>query len=205
MSGTKSGTLERLNAAGDALAETPEVGSLVERAQGGDPDAFEGLMRLYERRVIALGMHMGLSKDDALDACQDTFIKVFRYLHRFRTGEVFFRWLHRIALNIIFDHLRDRRTRQAPLADLDASAREALRSTAPSPVEEIQAATMARRLHESLGCLSRRERIVFVLRDLHQIPTRRIGSILGISPVTIRRHCMTARQKMRARLLGRPQ
>jgi len=47
-------------------------------------------MRLYERRIIALGVQMGLHRDDALDACQDAFVKVFRYIRRFRSGHSFY-------------------------------------------------------------------------------------------------------------------
>src|SRR5213594_879121 len=86
----------------DAAAVT----NLVERAKRGDEAAFGDLMRLYERRIIAVGIQMGLSRDDAMDACQDTFIKVFRYISRFRSGEIFYRWLYRIAVHSICDHLR---------------------------------------------------------------------------------------------------
>src|SRR5437867_80198 len=79
--------------------EAPEVTALVTRAKSGDPEAFSDLMRLYDRRVIAIGVQMGLSHEDALDACQDAFVKVFRYIGRFRSGQSFYKWLYRIAIN----------------------------------------------------------------------------------------------------------
>src|SRR5438034_11159590 len=84
-----------------AGVETSEVTALVKRAQSGDAEAFSDLMRIYERRIISIGMQMGLSREDSLDACQEAFIKVFRYIGRFHTGESFFKWLYRIALNAI--------------------------------------------------------------------------------------------------------
>src|SRR5207249_143552 len=86
--------------------ESPEVTALVDRAKTGDADAFSDLVRLYEGRIIAIGMQMGLSREDALDACQDTFLKVFNYIGGFRSGLIFYRWLHRIAIHAIYDRFR---------------------------------------------------------------------------------------------------
>src|SRR6266705_1272522 len=108
--------------------EATEVTALVARAKSGDAEAFAGLMRLYDRRVIAIGVQMGLSHDDALDACQDAFVKVFRYIGRFRSGQQFFKWLYRIAVHAVYDHLR--RSRPAgviSIEDLDGDLTAGLR------------------------------------------------------------------------------
>src|SRR3989441_3712773 len=107
MDATKPRSIAKAESPADtAREESSEVTLLIERAKNGDADAFGDLMRLYERRVIAIGIQMGLSRDDALDACQDTFVKVFHYIHHFRSGESFFKWLYRIAINAILDHRR---------------------------------------------------------------------------------------------------
>jgi RNA polymerase sigma-70 factor (ECF subfamily) len=186
-----------------AAIESPEITALVLRAKEGSADAFSDLMRLHERRIISLGRQLGLGPDDALDACQDTFIKVFKYIGRFESGRPFFKWLYRIAIHVVYDHLR--RARGAPtvsLEDLDAGrAAQSLEGEGPSLHSRVEAAQMAERVRKSLDCLSPRERIVFVLRDLQDLSTEEIGNILGLSQVTIRRHCMAARQKMRQHLL----
>src|SRR2546426_4236680 len=118
MDATKPRSIAKAESPADtAREESSEVTLLIERAKNGDADAFGDLMRLYERRVIGIGVQMGLSRDDALDACQDVFIKVFRYIHRFRSGESFFKWLYRIALNAIHDH--HRRSRPAALVSIE--------------------------------------------------------------------------------------
>jgi RNA polymerase sigma-70 factor, ECF subfamily len=204
----KEGTLTDVEAAdvpaAEAPTESPEVTRLVDLAKGGDPEAFAGLMRLYERRVIGLGVQMGLSQDDAMDACQDSFVKVFRYIGRFQSGRAFFKWLYRIAIHSIYDQMR--RTRGEPvvsLEELEPSQVGQVKSEEPGPLEQVETAGMAALVRKSLDCLSRKERIVFVLRDLQQLDTAEIGTILGISQVTIRRHCMSARHKLRDRIFGR--
>ena len=201
MDGIKPQALTEVAAAGSVRGEAPEVTALVERAKRGEAEAFDGLMRLYERRLIAIGMQMGLSRDDALDVCQDTFVKVFRYIRRFRSGQQFFKWLYRIAIHAVYDHLR--RSRPAgviSIEDLDGDLTAGLRDTSPSPHSRVASADLASKLLAGLGLLSRQERIVFVLRDLQEIGTDEIGRVLRLSQVTVRRHCMSARQKLRDRL-----
>jgi RNA polymerase sigma-70 factor (ECF subfamily) len=175
-----------------------EVTALVLRAKAGEADAFDSLIRMYEGRVIALGMQMGLSRDDALDACQETFIKVFRYIGRFETGRSFFKWLYRIAIHSIYDQMRrNRATATVSLEDLEAHPADHPRDESPSAHSLVEAEQIGRKVRESLSGLSPRERIVFVLRDLQELGTDEIGSILRLSQITVRRHCMSARQKLR--------
>jgi RNA polymerase sigma-70 factor (ECF subfamily) len=185
-----------------AAAESPEVAALVERAKAGDADAFGDLMRLYERRVVALGMQMGLSREDALDATQESFVKVFKYLASFKSGRSFFKWLYRIAIHTIYDALRARQGRHTVALD-DAEAEGAALQPRDTGVHQrLEAAQLAEKVKESLKHLSRQERIVFVLRDLQEISTEEIGAILSLSQITVRRHCMLARKKVRERIFG---
>lgn len=199
----KQGAIESAAALG-AGGESPVVTALVERAKMGDPAAFGDLMRLHERRVIAIGVQMGLSVDDAQDACQETFLKVFRYIGRFRSGESFFKWLYRIAIHAIYDHIgRGRHPGVVSLDDLRDGEFAQAADPAASIGLQVENADLARKLVSGLNCLTRRERVVFVLRDLQDMETGKIGRILGMSQVTVRRHCMSARQKLRERLFPR--
>jgi len=198
---TKPGTLSGGVATTLGQVESPQVTSLVERAKRGEAEAFDDLMRLYDRRVIAIGVQMGLRTDDALDVCQETFLKVFRYINRFRSGESFYRWLYRIAVNTVYDHIQSARAGQTvSMGDMSPAPEERLRDPGISPHTCLESADLVRKALEALDRLSRQERIVFVLRDLQLMTTRDIGRILGLSQVTVRRHCMSARQKLRDRL-----
>jgi len=201
MDAIKPRTIEAAGAGETVRAELPEVTALVVRAKTGDASAFDDLMRLYERRIIAIGVQMGLSTDDSMDACQDAFIKVFRYIGRFHTGESFYKWLYRIAVNAIYDHLRrGRRPGVVSIEEIGSGLDSAMRDGSTSLGEQVENADLARKLLAGLGLLTRQERIVFVLRDLQEMDTEAIGRVLRLSQVTVRRHCMSARQKLRDRL-----
>lgn len=198
---TKPATLPDLASSAGVRAESPEVTALVERAKGGDAEAFSDLVRLYERRIIAIGMQMGLSREDAMDACQDAFVKVFRYIRRFRSGESFFKWLYRITVHSVYDQLRNsRQPGVVSIEDLDPAVTGSLTDGAPSADRAIAASQLAGRLRQGVKELSRQERIVFVLRDFQEMSTAEIGAILRLSQITVRRHCMSARHKLRQRL-----
>lgn len=203
MSISKTGTLDVAPPAAPAPAESLEVTALVDRAKTGDALAFEELMRLYERRVIVLGMQMGLSRDDALDTCQETFIKVFRYIGRFRSGESFFKWLYRIAIHSIYDQLKKGRAADmVSIEDIGPEESAGLGPPPPSLDRRVEAADLASKILAGMACLTRRERVIFALRDLHEMSTQEIGAVLHLSQITVRRHCASARQKLRDRLFA---
>jgi len=208
MEGTKPGVLAGPEAGAETPAEAPaesaEVTHLVEEAQAGDAEAFSSLMLMYEGRIIALGRQMGLGREDAMDACQDAFVKVFKYIGRFQNGKSFYKWLYRIAIHAIYDQMRGLRPHHSvALETLDEAENRPLGARRPTPDERLEAERLARRVRESLDCLTQRERIVFVLRDLQEMSTEEIGTILRLSQITVRRHCMSARQKLRRRLFPR--
>lgn len=187
-----------------AGVEDPAITLLVDRAKTGDPDAFADLMRTYESRIIALGIHMGLSRDDAMDACQDAFVRVFKHIARFESGRIFFKWLYRIAIHAVYHQLqRTRRHAAVPIDDPGIQPQLLDRSPGGAVQARLEERQLAGRVHECLAGLSRQERIVFVLRDLQELQTDEIGAILRLSTITVRRHCMAARQKLRARILAR--
>lgn len=186
----------------EAGPEDPRITALIDRAKAGDEDAFADLMRTYESRVIGLGIHMGLGRDDAQDACQEAFVRVFRHIARFESGRIFFKWLYRIAIHAVYHQLaRARRHAAMDLEDPAVQAHLVDHTPGGALQARLEDKQLASRVRQCLGGLSRQERIVFVLRDLQEIPTDEIGAILRLSTVTVRRHCMSARQKLRSRIL----
>src|SRR5918995_2187622 len=88
---------------------TDEV--IVQRALGGDAEAFGELVRRWERRIFALSYGMLGREEDARDATQETFIAAFRNLRGFRGEAKVSSWLHRIAVNQCITRQRRARTR----------------------------------------------------------------------------------------------
>src|SRR5438270_13370504 len=106
----------------DAMATVASMPQLDERcivaeAQTGNRAAFEELVRRFGRDVLRLALNLMKRPEDARDVYQESFLKVYRNLHRFRFECSFYTWLYRIVTNVCLDHLRRRQARpedQAP-------------------------------------------------------------------------------------------
>lgn len=104
-----------------SLDELDEL-TIVARAQDGDPQAFDWLIRAYQGGVYRLCYRMLNDRSDAEDIVQETFIAAWRNLPKHVVPQVFIPWLYRTATNKCLDHLRRRKRRPAePTADLEAA------------------------------------------------------------------------------------
>lgn len=181
---------------------------LVEAAQGGDREAFSELVRLYDRSVLRIAMRILRSPDDAQDAYQDAFLKVYRKLHTFRFQCRFHTWLYRITTNTCLDQLRRRKARREfttfesgdtpRLSPLD-KATDARPSSAPDRV--AGSGEISRRVERALDRLSDRERVVFTLRHYEGMRLREIGNACSISEDSAKQCLFRAHKKLRKELL----
>ena len=169
----------------DALA------ALVERAREGDGRAFDRLMLETQERVVGLSWRLLGSREDARDAAQEVYLRVFRHLGRFRAGEDFRAWLYRITVNVCRDAAR--RRRRTPVTD----------AAPPDPgrpaeaEEELLGAERWERLLEALAALPAKERAALVLRDLEGLTSEQVARVLGSRPGTVRGQIASARMRIR--------
>ena len=95
-------------------------GDLVRRAQRGDLEAYDELVKRYQQRIYATIYHMTSNHEDANDLAQDAFIKAYSALKSFRGGSTFYTWVYRIAVNKTINFLKQRKNKHHfSLNDLD--------------------------------------------------------------------------------------
>lgn len=185
---------EGISSLPEAPAEDP-LAQLVRRIRAGDIEAFEGLLRLTEKRILALSWRMLGDRHLAEDAAQETYLRVFRSLDTFRLGEAFEAWLVRIAVNVCNDLARKRGPLPLPIETLDALPWEASGMEAEQSVLFHQRRAL---VQQALATLPQAERAALVLRDLEGLSTEDTARILGVRPVTIRSQAASARAKVQA-------
>src|SRR5213083_1222468 len=106
--------------AGKAATDAPEDQKLVKRAQGGDLEAYDELIRRYQERIYATIYHMTANHEDANDLAQETFIKAYSALKSFKGDSSFYTWVYRIAVNKTINFLKQRKNKTSlSLNDLD--------------------------------------------------------------------------------------
>jgi RNA polymerase sigma-70 factor (ECF subfamily) len=176
---------------------------LIQMAQRGNMEAFETLVRRYDRQVFSIAAGYVTSADDAKDIHQEVFLRVYRGLARFKFRSEFGTWLHRITTNVCLTH-RSRlgRDRHLPLDQLIESGSE----RHPQLHDEATARRMGedeeitRRVGRALERLSPRQRLVFTLRHLEGHKLSEIGRMLGCSDGTVKKHLFEATARMRTEL-----
>ncbi len=183
--------------------------ALVRKAQAGDRLAFDDLVRRYDRDVLRLALNLVHRPEDARDIYQESFLRVYRNLHRFRFECSFYTWLYRIVTNVALDHLRRRTSRredQAPVPeDAEGGTRDffdrqpELRAAA-NPEKRLLGEELGEQIQEAMKRLSPRERMVFEMKHYQGLRLRAIGDLLGTSEETAKNSLFRATRKLRASL-----
>ncbi|MBN2310892.1 MAG: sigma-70 family RNA polymerase sigma factor [Candidatus Hydrogenedentes bacterium] len=174
--------------------ETPPQPSdeeLVARCRDGHRDAFNTLVTRYQPRLFSFIVRMVANRADAEDLFQETFLRVYRHLDRFRAGAPFRPWLYRIATNACRDHLRRARRRRTVSLDRESFADgpapiDRAASTLPGPGERAREAELAERLAAAVAKLPVKQRAVFLMARYDGMPYGEIGRALGIPVGTVK-------------------
>lgn len=192
-----------------AAVKLEEEQALVRKAQAGDRLAFEELVRRYDRDVLRLALNLVHRAEDARDIYQESFLRVYRNLHRFRFECSFYTWLYRIVTNVSLDHLRrctSHREEQAPVSeDAEGTTRDffdrqpELRAGA-NPEKKLLGRELGKHIQEAMKSLSPRERMVFELKHFQGLRLRAIGDLLGTSEETAKNSLFRATRKLRESL-----
>ncbi len=178
---------------------------LIRAAQNGDQEAFERLVRAYDRSVLRLANNLLRSPEDANDVYQETFLRVYRNLHLFRLDSNFHTWVYRIATNVCLDYLRKRKSRKEEPAVMETAegARDRLdgvheQRAESDPQRALVNRQLGARIQAVLAGLTPRERLVFEMRHYQGLRLRMIGDALGTSEEAAKTCLFRATQKMRS-------
>lgn len=181
--------------------------NLVKLAHNGDAASFRALVERYQRRIFGVCFGMVRNRDDALDLTQETFIKIYRNLHRFEGGN-FFTWAYRIARNVTIDHIR--KQKRANTIEFDETWQQGDEAAVdegwlPSrigfhPGRELDRKELLKRLNEAALGLSEIHREVLVLREIEGMSYQEMADLLEISIGTVMSRLHHARKKMQAQL-----
>lgn len=179
-----------------------EERELVERAQAGDLDAFDDLVRASYADTYTLAVRLMSDAEDARDVVQDAYLRAFRSIKRFRGEARFATWMYRITANCAATNLSKRsKGRHEELSD-DAQLADERFDIDPEAMAE--AGQLRDRLTAALADLPDRLRAVVVLRDIYDLPHEAIAAELGITEAAAKVRLHRARRKLRERLFPRP-
>jgi len=185
---------------------------LVARAQGGDPSAFEALVRQYQGKAYAIAYSMcSGDREEARELTQEAFLRAFRSLKNFRRKSSFYTWFYRILINTCLDSRR-RRSRwegifsfwrrdkheKALSGEIDAEYSDPRKHS--NPMAALNNKQLSQEIRQAMASLPEKQRVVFKLKVLHGMRIREIAEIMGSAEGTVKSHLFRATHFMREAL-----
>jgi len=186
--------------------QSPTDGQLVGLVLGGQRDAFDELIKRYQRQAVAVSYRLLGNSQDAQEVTQEAFLKAFSSLATLQKPEAFSGWLMRIVSNLSLNFRRSRKTRrQLPLDDAlgpaDGAQTDAGGSewTARSgdPVHRLESIEMGQRLQQALNELPEKQRLAIVMFTLEEMPQKQIAEALECSVEAVKWHVFQGRKKLK--------
>ena len=191
--------------------EDQQTGALVHRCLSGDAAAWEGIVRLFNRRIYNLCYRFTNSPTDAEDLTQEVFIRIYRTLGSYDVEKgAFNTWLTALTRNLLVDHFR--RSKQDRITDsMDASPgdeadsptlSQQLPDRSPPPDDRLASKESQQMVRAALARLSPDLREAVILRDLQDMDYKEIAQVLRIPEGTVKSRINRGRMEL-ARLLSR--
>ena len=179
--------------------------ALVQKAKAGDRDAFAALVSAYEGKIYNLALRYLGNREDAMDASQEVFLRVFRFLPGFQEESGFSTWIYRIGVNVCKDMLAKRAKRgelSLELPDEEEDYRTAeVADRRYDPEAIVEQADLRESLAEAIGQLPQQQREMIVLRDIQGLSYEEIGQVLSLEAGTVKSRLSRARENLRKKLL----
>jgi RNA polymerase sigma-70 factor (ECF subfamily) len=174
--------------------------ALVQECAAGDETACTRLVTDHQRVVYQLGLNLLGEPQEALDLCQEVFLRVFRTLPQFRGQASLRTWIYRIALNQASNRQRwwrrRRRAQQVSLDDAPATELSESRSSA-LPDRVLQQHEASGRVWKALNALPFEQRAVLILREIDGLSYDEIGASLDLAIGTVKSRLARAREQLR--------
>ena len=179
--------------------------ALVQSAKKGDVQAFEELVRRYDRNVFRIAQHITHNREDAEDVVQDAFLKAYSNLDQFQGQSKFYTWLVRIAVNEALMKLRRIKPGRTVSLDEDVKTDEdslprEVADWSPNPEQQYNQAELRDILTRTIQGLPTSFRTVFVLRDVEGLSTEETAEALDLSIPAVKSRLLRARLQLRERL-----
>jgi RNA polymerase sigma-70 factor, ECF subfamily len=175
---------------------------LLDRVLAGGARAFEELVQRHKQRIYRVAMAITANHEDAEEAMQQTFLKVYRHLAGFERASKFTTWLTRIAMNEALQKIRRQRKMES-IDDLTAKEGimpKQLQDWHDNPEKAYSKEQMREIVESAIQALPTTYREAFVMRDVEGLTTDEAAEVLQISVPALKTRLLRARLMMREAL-----
>ncbi|MEY2547376.1 MAG: polymerase sigma-70 factor, subfamily [Verrucomicrobiota bacterium] len=185
-----------------AQSEVSEI-ELVKRCQRGDTEAFDELVTRYRTRIFGMIYNMVHNEQDAWDLAQDSFLKAWKSIQRFRGKSSFYTWIYRIVMNVTIDHMRKKQIKgsgaefddQIQLKEIEPAARTAPKAD-ELPFERMERGELRQKIDNAIAQLTPEHRAVILMKETEDMQYHEIAEALGCSIGTVMSRLFYARKRL---------
>lgn len=174
---------------------------LVRQAQAGEECAFEELVSIYETKIYHMALRYTGDPQEAMDICQEVFLRMFRSIGKFEGNSSFSTWIYRIADNACKDALRrsgSRRTISLDQQDEEEQYQLEIPDLRYNPESVYDRAAMREAIVDGISALPENLREILILRDVNGLTYEQIGECLDLEMGTVKSRIARSREKLRS-------
>lgn len=177
----------------------------VARTLAGDSTAYDRLIEKYQRRAVSVAYRLLGNLNDAMDVCQEAYLRAYRSLDSLQETRRFGAWLMRIVSNLSLNYRRGRRPHLSLSATDEDSAPAEMRLADEgrrevSGDEALQAQELREQIEKAVDALPPQQRLALVLFAIEQLPQKEVAEIMECSVEMVKWNVFQARKTLKARL-----
>ena len=174
--------------------------AVIQAVLDGDVNAYEALVKEYEKNVYNLALRMTGNSEDAADMAQEAFIKAYNSLTAFRGDSKFSVWLYRIVSNVCLDFLRSRSRKQTVSLSTENDDGEEVEldiaDETHSPEQLLDRSLTRDAVRRGLAALPPDHREILLLREIQGLSYEEIADVLGLEAGTVKSRIFRSRKKL---------
>ena len=175
---------------------TPEDRALVTAVLGGEPGAFERLVREYQGLCWHIVQRMVRHPEDARELCQEAFLRVHQCLHQYRFDAPLKAWIGQVAYSVARRHLERKRIPVAEDADDEGTPLHERVADDFDLENSVADDELSRRLHAAIERLPPLQRTILTLYHLDELPLAQFSRITGLAEGTLKSHLFRSRKRL---------
>lgn len=179
---------------------------LVKAMQENKMEAFEEIIRRYQKKVYSLAFHLTHNQQDAEDVCQEVFLRVFSKINTFLGKSAFSSWIYRIALNVSYMKIKSLKKNPISLENVlpkyqaEGFHKERINDWSKQTDDILLGSELQQMIKKAVSQLPAKEKMVFILRDIEGMSTEKVCEVLELSVPAVKSRLHRSRLFLRKRL-----
>ncbi|MCB1043365.1 MAG: sigma-70 family RNA polymerase sigma factor [Acidobacteria bacterium] len=192
----------------NARAHRPNSGltdeELIEQIKQGQVEMFELIVARYNKKLVNYIFRMINNYEEAMELCQDVFLKVYTSLEKYNPEYKFTTWVHRIASNATIDFLRKKRidafSLESSASDDAPTIGQQIAADDLSPLRSLETSQLGERIEDAINQLPYIYRQLIILRHLNELSYEEIATAVDLPLGTVKNRIFRGREMLKVAL-----